>query len=102
MRDIAGALASHDKHKQIQFAFHVFDTNRDGILDRSELMNVLQYSKGKEFSRKIPTEELDTIVDALFASAAAGRHAHAGVEKEGLDFEEFQALLLHRTAVNMQ
>jgi len=88
LRDIATALASHDKNKQIQFAFHVFDKNRDGLLDRAELMTVLESSQGKDFSRNISKEELDIIVDALFESAGAG--------KEGLNFDEFRGLLLNK------
>jgi Ca2+-binding EF-hand superfamily protein len=86
--DIATALASHDRHKQIRFAFHVFDRNRDGLLDRAELMTVLQSTQGKDFSKKIPKEELDTIVDAIFQSTGEG--------KDGLNFDEFRGLLLNK------
>lgn len=85
LRDIASALASHDRNKQIQFAFHVFDRNRDGLLDHDELMTVLESSC---FSKNIPTEELDILVDALLQSAGAGR--------DGLNIEEFERLLLNR------
>lgn len=76
-----------DQESRFHFAFSVFDTNCDGVIDRSELLHVLQFTN----KRGMTPEQLEQVVDSTIARW----------DEDGsgcLAYPAFRSLLLASTA----
>jgi Ca2+-binding EF-hand superfamily protein len=63
----------------------VFDTNRDGFIDKKELMNVLKYTN----KRNMTVDQIDQVSTILIG----------GETKNGkMDFESFRKLMLESSS----
>jgi len=63
-------------------AFEVFDTNRDGFIDKNELMNVLKHTN----KRNMTVDQLDQVAAILIG------------QKHKMDFAKFRDLMLESSS----